>query len=143
MSNTRKDISKLIEEIQRNNSIIDSISSSTFKSVVAEIIAQNKKLINIQREAFKGVDYIARFRNEFSQVCSIAVEVKQMKLVGSDAIKRFQESISSLKLDRSYFVTNSSFTEAAKRLAEQQKNTLKLNRPFFITGYDGAIRNQS
>ena len=127
MSNTRNDISKLIEEIQKDNSLIDSIRPSTFESVVAEVIAQNKKLIDIQREAFKGVDYIARFRDEFSQVRSFAVEVKQMsRLVDTDAIKRFQESISSLKIDRSYFVTNSSFTEAAKRLAEQYKNTLEL-----------------
>jgi restriction endonuclease Mrr len=127
MTNTRKDIAKLIEEIQKNSSLIDSIRPSAFESVIAEVVAQNKKMIEVQREAFKGVDYIARFRDEFSQVHSFAVEVKKMsQLIDSEAIRRFQESISSLKLDKSYFVTNSTFTEAAKRLAEQHKQTIEL-----------------
>lgn len=127
MTKTRQDISKLIEEIKKNSSLIDSIRPSIFESVIAEIVAQNKKLINVQREAFKGVDYIAKFRDEFNKVRSFAVEVTRMnRLIDADAIKRFQDSISSLKLDRSYFVTNSSFTEAAKKMAEQHQETLEL-----------------
>lgn len=127
MSNSRKDIAKLIEEIQKNNSLIDQIRPSVFESIIAEVVAQNKKMIEVQREAFKGVDYLARFRDEFNQIHSFAVEAKKMsQLIDSDAIKRFQESISSLNLDRSYFVTNSYFTEAAKRLAEQHKQTIEL-----------------
>ncbi len=127
MSNIRKDIAKLIQEIQKNSSLIDSIRPSAFESVVAEVAAQNKKLIEVQREAFRGVDYIARFRDEFNQVRSFAVEVKKAtQLVDFDAIKRFQESISSLKLDRSFFVTNSFFTDAARRLAEQSQQTIEL-----------------
>lgn len=127
MTNTRRDIAKLIEEIQKNNSLIDCIQPSAFESVITEVVAQNKKMIDIQCEAFKGVDYIARFRDEFNQVHSFAVEAKKTnQLIDFDAIKRFQENISSLKLDKSYFVTNSTFTEAAKRLAEQHKEVIEL-----------------
>lgn len=127
MTNSRKDIAKLIEEIQKNNSLIDSLRAPAFESVVAEVIAQNKKLIDVQREAFRGVDYIAKYRDEFNHIHSFAVEAKKLsKLIDTDVVKRFQDSISSLKLDKSYLVTNAAFTEAARKLADQHKQTIEL-----------------
>lgn len=127
MSDSRKDIASLIDKIRKDLSLVDRIRPSAFESVVAEIVAQNKKLIDVQREAFRGVDYLAQYRDEFDKINSIAVDVKKAhRLVGIDAVKKLQDSVSSLEIDKSYLVTNSSFTEAAKRLASEYSNTIEL-----------------
>ncbi|MCD6565094.1 MAG: restriction endonuclease [Bacteroidales bacterium] len=129
MTNTRKDIATLIKAIQKNHSLIDSIRPSMLESVIAEIIIQNNKIIDIQRKAFKGVDYIAQFIDKLNHIHSFAVEVRKMtRMIDYEPIRQFQQNISSLthNLAKSYFVTNSVFTEAAKRLAESHKNTIEL-----------------
>lgn len=127
MSKTRKDITKLIKDIYLNNSLIDSISPSLLESLVTEIVAQNKKITEIYNQTDKGIDYIAKFRDGYNKTHSFAVEVKKMnQLIELDAIQKFQKNISSLNLDKGYYVTNANLTDAAKRLAEQYKEELEL-----------------
>ena len=127
MTSSRKDIASLIEKIRNDLSIIDSLRTAGFESVVAELVAQNKKLIDVQREAFRGVDYLVKYRDEFDKINSIVVEVKKTsRLIDTDAVRQLHENIASLNIDKSYLVTNSTFTEAARNLAHEYKHSMEL-----------------
>ena len=127
MTSSRKDIASLIEKIRNDLSIIDNLRPSGFESVVAELVAQNKKLVDVQREVFRGVDYLAKYRDEFDKINSIAVEVKMAsRLIDTDVVRQLQNSISSLNIDKSYLVTNSAFTESARKLASEYKHSIEL-----------------
>lgn len=127
MNDTRNNLAKLIAGIRENYSLIDKMRPSAFESLVAEVVAQNKKLLEVQRNAFHGLDYVAKVRDELDRVQSFAVEVKKLSQpIGVDIVRKFHESILSQKLDRGYLVANSSFTEAARRAAEEYNQTLEL-----------------
>ena len=127
MTSSRKDIASLIEKIRNDLSIIDNLRPTGFESVVAELVAQNKKLVDVQREVFRGVDYLAKYRDEFDKINSIAVEVKMAsRLIDTDVVRQLQNSISSLNIDKSYLVTNSAFTESARKLASEYKHSIEL-----------------
>lgn len=101
MTSSRKDIAILIEKIRSDHSMVDNMRPTSFKSVVAELVAQNKKLIDVQREAFQGVDYLAKYRDEFDKINSIAVEVKKTtRLIDTDAVRQLQQNISSGHLEK-------------------------------------------
>lgn len=127
MSDKRSDIAKLIEKIHIDKTLIDQLRSPTFESLVAELFSQNNVLIETQRNMAQQLDFVGKFRNELNHISSFAVEVKKLNnLIDTSAIERFQNSISSLGIEKGYFVTNSTFSEAAKSMEALHKETLKL-----------------
>jgi restriction endonuclease Mrr len=127
MSDKRSDIAKLIEKIHVDQRLIDQLRPAAFESMVAELFSQNQALVEAQRNMAQQLDFVGKFRDEFNHINSFAVEVKKLSgLIDTSAITRFQNSISSLGIDKGYFVTTSSFSEAAKALAAQHQETLKL-----------------
>ncbi|MDH5178276.1 MAG: restriction endonuclease [Gammaproteobacteria bacterium] len=127
MSDKRSDIAKLIEKIHVNQKLMDQLRPPVFESVVAEIFSQNQALIEVQRNMAERLDFVGKFRDELNHINSFAVEVKKLDtLVDTSAIRQFQNSIASLGIDKGYFVTTSAFSEAAKAIAAQHQETLKL-----------------
>ncbi len=127
MSDKRSDIAKLIERIHADQKLIDQLKPPAFESMVAELFSQNQALVEAQRNMAQQLDFVGKFRDEFNHINSFAVEVKKLNnLIDTSAIEKFQNSISSLGIDKGYFVTTSAFSEAAKRLADQHQETLKL-----------------
>ncbi len=127
MSEKRSDIAKLIEKIHVDKTLIDQLRPQALEGLVAELFSQNKVLIEAGRNLDQHLDFVGRFRNEFNHINSLAVEVKKLdSLIDTSAIERFVNSISSLGIDKGYFVTNSSFSKAAEALAPQYEQTLKL-----------------
>jgi len=73
------------------------------------------------------LDFVGKFRDEFNHINSFAVEVKKLNtLIDTSAIEQFRKSISSLGIDKGYFVTTSGFSESAKAIAAQNQKTLEL-----------------
>ncbi len=96
-------------------------------SIQKLIDQQNQALVEVQRNMAQQLDFVGKFRDEFNHVNSFAVEVKKLNsLVDTSAIRQFQNSIASLGIDKGYFVTTSAFSEAAKAIAAQHQETLKL-----------------
>jgi restriction endonuclease Mrr len=127
MSDKRSDIAKLIETIHADKKIMDQLRPPAFEGLVAELFSQNKALVEVQRNMAQQLDFVGKFRDQFDHINSFAVEVKKLNsLIDTSAIERFQKSISTLGIDKGYFVTNSSFSEASKSFAAQYKETLKL-----------------
>ena len=127
MSEKRSNIAKLIELIHADKKVMDQLQPQAFESLVAELFAQNKTLVEVQRNFAQQLDFVGKFRDQFDKLNSFAVEVKKLNsLIDTSAIERFQRSVSSLGIEKGYFVTNSSFSEAAKALAAQHERTLKL-----------------
>lgn len=127
MSDKRSDIAKLIEKLHVDKKLIDQLRPLAFENMVAEHFAQNQALVEAQRHLSQQLDFVGKFRDEFNHINSFAVEVKKLNgLIDTSAIERFRESFSSLGIDKGYFVTTSGFTEAARKLAEQHQETLKL-----------------
>lgn len=127
MSDKRSDIANLIKKIHADQKLIDQLRPPAFESMVAELFSQNQALVEAQRNMAQQLDFVGKFRDEFNNINSFAVEVKKLNsLIDTSAIEKFQSSISSLGIDKGYFVTTSGFSEAAKALAAQHKETLKL-----------------
>ncbi len=127
MTDKRSDIAKLIEKLHVDKKLIDQLRPPAFESMVAELFSQNQALVEAQRNLSQQLDFVGKFRDEFNHINSFAVEVKKLNsLIDTSAIDRFRNSYSSLGIDKGYFVTTSGFTEAARKLAQQHQDTLKL-----------------
>jgi len=127
MTTSRNDISKLIERIQKNNSILDSIKPSLFESVVAEAITRNNQLIEISKNATESLDFIGKYKDQFDKINSFAIETKQFqKAVEAAQIHSLAAKASQLNIDKSYLITNSKFTSAALEAAASYKSQLEL-----------------
>lgn len=127
MSDKRSDIAKLIEKIHVDQKLIDQLRPPALEGLVAELFSQNQALVETQRDMAQQLDFVGKFRDEFNHINSFAVEVKKLnRLVDVSVIKQFQNNIASLGIDKGYFVTTSVFSEAAKALAAQHQETLKL-----------------
>ena len=79
MSTSRNDIYKLIQQIQKNNSILDSIKPSLFESVVAETITRNSNLLEINKRASETLDFIGRYKDQLGKINSFAIETKHFQ----------------------------------------------------------------
>ena len=79
MATSRNEISKLIQQIQKNNSIIDSLKPSLFESVVAEAVIRNNELINISKKYSESLDFVGKFRDKLGKINSFAIETKQLQ----------------------------------------------------------------
>ena len=79
MATLRNEISKLIQQIQKNNSIIDSLKPSLFESVVAEAVIRNNELINISKKYSESLDFVGKFRDKLGKINSFAIETKQLQ----------------------------------------------------------------
>lgn len=127
MSTSRNDIYKLIQQIQKNNSILDSIKPSLFESVVAETITRNSKLLEISKRASESLDFIGRYKDQLGRITSFAIETKQFqKAVEATQIYSLAAKAVQLNIDKSYLITNSSFTKAAFEAASAYKSHLEL-----------------
>ena len=127
MSTSRNDISKLIERIQKNNSILDSIKPALFESVVAEAITRNSTLLEISKRASESFDFIGKYKDQLGKINSFAIETKQFqKAVEATQIHSLAAKAAQLNIDKSYLITNSNFTKAAFEAASAYKSNLEL-----------------
>lgn len=127
MSTSRNDISKLIQQIQKNNSILDSIKPSLFESVVAETITRNNTLLEISKKASESLDFIGKYRDQLGKINSFAIETKQFqKALEASQIHSLAARAAQLNIDKSYLITNSIFTKAALEAATSYKSHLEL-----------------
>lgn len=127
MTNKRKDIAKLIEELRGNKSLVDNLQAPVFESVVAELFAQNQAIVEVQRNFDEQVDFFGRFRDELNNINTVGIEVKNLaNIIDTSAVERFGRSIASLGIDKGYLVCNTELTGSAKSLASQYQDTLQL-----------------
>jgi HJR/Mrr/RecB family endonuclease len=127
MTTSRSDISKLIDQIQKNNSILDSIKPSLFESVVAETITRNNQLLEISRSATASLDFIGKYKDQFDKINSFAIEAKHFqRAIEASQIHSLAAKAAQLNIDKSYLVTNSKFTSAALEAAASSKSSLEL-----------------
>lgn len=131
MTNSRNDISKLIEQIQKNNSLLDSIKPALFESVVAEAILKSNKLLEINKRITGPLDFIGKYTDQFNKVNSFAIEAKKMSnYLNSHQIHSVAAQAAKLNIDKTYLVTNSKFSNAAIEAALSYKSKLELiDRP--------------
>jgi restriction endonuclease Mrr len=127
MTTSRSDISKLIERIQKNDSILDSIKPSVFESVVAEAITRNNRLLEISKNATQQLDFVGKYKDQFDKVNSFAIEIKQFqKAVEASQIHSLAAKAAQLNIDKGYLITNSKFTNAAIEAATAYKSQIEL-----------------
>lgn len=143
MTDTRSEIAKLIQQLQVDTSLLDKLRPTAFERVATELVAQQKELLEVGRLA-GGIDVVGRYRDELQRVTSFAIEAKQLsQLVDTSSIAALAKQIEVLNLDRAFVFTTSSFTEAARRLAAQYRDSLQLIDGSGIrTMLDQYVRNQ-
>jgi len=127
MSTSRNDIYKLIQQIQKNNSILDTLKPSLFESVVAETITRNNNLLEISKRASESLDFIGRYKDQLGRINSFAIETKQFqKAVEASQIHSLAAKAAQFNIDKSYLITNTNFTKAAIEAASVYKTHLEL-----------------
>ena len=127
MTTSRNEISKLIQQIQKNNSILDSLKPSLFESVVAEAVTRNNVLIEISKNVSESLDFVGKFRDQLGEINSFAIETKQFKrAVEASQIHAMASKAAQLNIDKSYLITNSNFSNAAVEAAAAYKSHLEL-----------------
>jgi len=105
MSTSRNDIYKVIQQIQKNNSILDSMKPSLFESVVAETITRNSKLLEISKRASESLDFVGRYKDQLGKINSFAIETKQFqKAVEATQIHSLAAKAAQLNIDKSVVV---------------------------------------
>lgn len=127
MNKKRKDIALLIEKIHKDYDIINNLSSIQFERIAAEMTAHNKRIEEISRHFTPQVDYLVKYWDEFNKLNTIAIEAKRsFAAINVDQIQGYLERIKPLNIDKAIFITNSKFTESARKLAEQDSKLLEL-----------------
>lgn len=127
MNKKRKDIALLIEEIRKDYDIINNLSSIQFERIAAEMTAHNKRIEEISRHFTPQVDYLVKYWDEFNKLNTIAIEAKKsLAAINVNQIQGYLERIRPLNIDKAIFITNSKFTESARKLAEQDSKLLEL-----------------
>lgn len=127
MNEKRKDIALLIEKIRKDYDIIDNLSSIQFERIAAEMAAHNKRIEEISRHVTPQVDYLVKYRDEFNKLNTIAIEAKRsFAAINVNQIQGYLERIKPLNIDKAIFITNSKFTESARKLAEQHSKSFEL-----------------
>ena len=107
MDDTREEISRLIKQISEKQKELSSLSSSQLESLVAELSAQHKKVIEIQRSIAPRADLLLSIRDQRNIISKYAFEIKQaQKLVDTSAIEQFRKYINKLGVERGFLVTN-------------------------------------
>ena len=127
MDDTREHIAKLIKQISQREKDLKSLISPQLESLVAELSSQYQYIEEIKRTMAPPTDLLLSIRNQKNIISKYAIEVKQaQKLIDSSAVESFRKHIENLHIDRGFLVTNSLFTESAKKLAEDYKNSIEL-----------------
>lgn len=127
MDYTREYIAKLIKQISKREKELKSLVSPQLESLVAELSAQHQYIEEIKRTMAPSADLLLSIRDQKNIISKYAIEVKQtQKLIDESAVKAFRNHIDKLNIDKAFLVTNSLFTESAKKLAEDYKNSIQL-----------------
>ena len=127
MNDTREYIAKLIKQISQREKELKSLVSSQLESLVAELSAQHKYIEEVKRTMAQPTDLLLSIRDQQNIISKYAIEVKQtQKLIDDSAVEAFRNHIEKLHIDKGFLVTNSLFTESAKKLAEDYKNSIQL-----------------
>lgn len=127
MNKKRKDIALFIEEIFKNYDTINNLSGIEFERIAAEMAVQNKRIEEISRHVTPRVDYLVKYTDEFNKLNTIAIEAKKsLAAINVNQIQGYLERIRPLNIDKAIFITNSKFTESARKLAEQNSKLLEL-----------------
>lgn len=126
MNEKRKDIALLIGKIRKDYDMINNLSIIQFERIGAEMAAQNKWIEEISYVTPR-VDYLVKYKDEFNKLNTIAVEAKRsLATINVHQIQGYLERIRPLNIDKAIFITNSKFTESARKLAEQNSKLLEL-----------------
>lgn len=143
MTDTRSDIAKLIQRLQTDSSLLDTLRPTAFEQVAAELVTQQKELLQVVKAAGE-IDIVGRYRDELQRVTSFAIEAKQLsQLVDTSSVTALASQVESLNVDQAFVFTTSSFTAAAQRFAEQFRESLQLvDRSGIRTMLDQYVRNQ-
>lgn len=127
MNDTREYIAKLIKQISQREKELKSLVFSQLESLVAELSAQHKYIEEVKRTMAQPTDLLLSIRDQQNIISKYAIEVKQtQKLIDDSAVEAFRNHIEKLHIDKGFLVTNSLFTESAKKLAEDYKNSIQL-----------------
>lgn len=127
MDDTREHIAKLIKQISQREKDLKSLISPQLESLVAELSSQYRYIDEIKRTIAPPADLLLSIRDQKNIFSKYAIEVKQsQKLIESSAVESFRKHVENLHIDRGFLVTNSLFTESAKKLAEDYKNSIQL-----------------
>ena len=127
MDDTREHIAKLIKQISQREKDLKSLISPQLESLVVELSSQNQYIEEINRTIAPTAGLLLSIRDQKNIISKYAIEVKQaQKLIDSSSVEAFRKHIENLHIDRGFLVTNSLFTESAKKLAEHYKNTIQL-----------------
>ena len=127
MDYTREYIAKLIKQISQREKELKSLVSPQLESLVAELSAQHKYIEEVKRTMAPSADLLLSIRDQQNIISKYAIEVKQtQKLIDYSAVEAFRNHIDKLHIDKGFLVTNSVFTESAKKLAEDYKNSIQL-----------------
>ncbi len=127
MDYTREYIAKLIKQISQREKELKSLVSPQLESLVAELSAQHQYIEEIKRTMAPPADLLLSIRDQQNIISKYAIEVKQtQKLIDDSAVEAFRNYIEKLHIDKGFLVTNSLFTESAKKLAEDYKNSIQL-----------------
>ena len=127
MDYTREYIAKLIRQISLREKELKSLVSPQLESLVAELSAQHQYIEEIKRTMAPPADLLLSIRDQQNIISKYAIEVKlTQKLIDESAVKAFRNHIDKLSIDKAFLVTNSFFSESAKKLAEDYKNSIQL-----------------
>ena len=127
MDDTRAYIARLIKEISQREKDLKSLIPSQLESLVAELSAQHQYIEEFKRSMAPSADMLLSIRDQHNVISKYAIEVKQtQKLIDDSVVKAFRDNIDKLNIDKAFLVTNSLFTESARKLAEDYKNSMQL-----------------
>lgn len=127
MDDTREYVANLIKQISQREKDLKSLISPQLESLVAELSSQYRYIDEIKRTIAPQADLLLSIRDQNNIFSKYAIEVKQAhKLIDSSAVESFRKHIENLHIDRGFLVTNSLFTESAKKLAEFYKDSIQL-----------------
>lgn len=127
MDDTREQIARMIKQISQREMDLKLLIPSQLESLVAELSSQYRYIDEIKRTISPQADLLLSIRDQKNIISKYAIEVKQaQKLIDSSAVESFRKHIENLHIERGFLVTNSLFTESAKKLAEDYRNTIQL-----------------
>ncbi|MBI4680631.1 MAG: restriction endonuclease [Nitrospirae bacterium] len=127
MSNSRNDISRIIQEIQKDQSRLVNMQPAVFESVVAELLTRNNELLEVRKNVSNNLDFIGKYNDQNGNIKSFAIETKlYQKNIEVSQIHSLVAKADQLDIDKSYFITNTTFSKAALDAAVAYKSKLEL-----------------
>jgi len=127
MKNSREEISKLIKQISKRQKDIQALTAHQLESVVAEIVAQNKKILDVQRAVSPFADIVVSIRDKFNTESKFAIEVKKaQRAIDTSAIEQLRKYVEDSNLTKGLLVTDSFFSASDLNMAKKWQTQIEL-----------------